>query len=223
MKLEEKFYTLLCALFAILVVVSNMIYQKFVYLPILSVHVFEISAGAVFYPASFLITNLITEFYGKEKAQFCVRLSTAINITVCCLVQFIGGLEATKWSKIDNATFNSIFGVYGFALLGSLVASYIAQMVDIRLYLLIKKLISNRYLVLSSLSSAVSLLVDTSIVIIFIAIIGAVPYEQVFPLILNSYMYKLSFIIIATPIFLFIVMYFKRKATVAGDPAVYLY
>ena len=211
MQSEEKLYTILCALFTVLVVVSNIVYQKFVYLPIFSIYTFEISAGAIFYPASFLIINLITEFYGKEKAKFCVRLSTAINITICFLVRFIGGLEATEWSKVSDNTFNLIFGIYGFALLGSLMATYIAQMVDIRLYLLIRKLMNNQYLFLCNLSSAVSLLIDTSIVIIFIAIIGAVPYNQIFSLILNSYIYKLVFIITTTPVFFLIVVYLKNK------------
>lgn len=211
MQPEEKLYTILCALFTVLVVVSNMVYQKFVYLPILSIYTFAISAGAIFYPASFLIINLITEFYGKERAKFCVRLSTTINITMCFLVQFIDGLEATQWSKVSNTTFNLIFGIYGFAILGSLIASYVAQMVDIRLYLIIKKLMNNKYLFLCNLSSAISLLIDTAIVIVFIAIIGAAPYDQIFSLILNSYIYKVVFIIITTPIFFLIVVYLQNK------------
>ena len=218
MKRKEKFYLILCTLFAALIVVSNMVYQKFVYLPIFSIYTFEISAGTIFYPASFLITNLITEFYGEEKAQFCVRLGMSINIIMCLLIQFIGSLQTTPWSKIDNAAFDLIFGVYSFALLGSLVANYVSQMVDIKLYLFIRKLTKNQYTFLCNLSSAISLLVDTSIVIIFIAIIGAIPYNHVFPLILNSYTYKLLFTIVTTPIFSFIVIYVKNMTKQINNP-----
>ena len=144
MQLEEKFYVSLCALFVVLIVVSNLVYQKFVYLPIFSIYTFELSVGAIFYPVTFLITNLISEFYGKEKAQFCVRLATSINILVLCIISFMGYLQATDWSKIDNNTFDSVFGAYSISLFGSMIASYTAQMIDIRLYLLIRKLTNNK-------------------------------------------------------------------------------
>ena len=75
MKNVEKIYTGLCVLFSVLIVVGNLTYQKFVILSILPFHTFEISVGAVLYPLTFLITDLITEFYGKEKARFCVRFA----------------------------------------------------------------------------------------------------------------------------------------------------
>ncbi|HJD56973.1 MULTISPECIES: queuosine precursor transporter [unclassified Candidatus Tisiphia] len=209
MQLEEKFYVSLCALFVVLIVVSNLVYQKFVYLPIFSIYTFELSVGAIFYPVTFLITNLISEFYGKEKAQFCVRLATSINILVLCIISFMGYLQATDWSKIDNNTFDSVFGAYSISLFGSMIASYTAQMIDIRLYLLIRKLTNNKYLFLRNLSSAISLFVDTSIVIIFVTIIGVVPYEQMISLIFNSYLFKLFFTIVTTPIFYYVVYYIR--------------
>ncbi|MCC8398996.1 MAG: queuosine precursor transporter, partial [Rickettsia endosymbiont of Platyusa sonomae] len=193
MQLQEKIYVFLCALFVVLIVVSNLVYQKFVYLPIFSIYTFELSVGAIFYPITFLITNLISEFYGKEKAQFCVRLATSINILVLCIISFMGYLQATDWSRIDNNTFNSVFGAYSISLFGSMIASYTAQMIDIRLYLLIRKLTNNKYLFLRNLSSAISLFVDTSIVIIFVTVIGVIPYGQMISLIFNSYLFKLFF------------------------------
>jgi hypothetical protein len=82
-------------------------------------------------------------------------------------------------------------------------------MIDIKLYLLIRRLTNNKYIFVRNLSSAVSLLVDTSIVIIFVTLIGAVPYQQMLPLIFNSYLFKLSFTIVTTPIFYYIVKYLQ--------------
>lgn len=207
MQLEEKFYTSLCVLFTVLVVVSNMVYQKFVYLTIFSLYTFELSVGAIFYPITFLITNLISEFYGKKQAQFCVRLAAVTNFMVLCLIIFMSNLQATVWSKVDNYTFNFVFGAYSFSLIGSIIASYIAQMIDIRLYLLIRKLTNNKYLLVRNFSSAIALFVDTTIVISFVTIIGVIPYEQVISVIFNSYLFKLFITILTTPIFYFIVQY----------------
>ena len=47
---EDRIYTTLCALFAVLIVMGNLIYQKFVFLPVLPFYTFELSVGAILYP-----------------------------------------------------------------------------------------------------------------------------------------------------------------------------
>jgi uncharacterized integral membrane protein (TIGR00697 family) len=208
---EEKIYVTLCTLFAVLVVTSNLIYQKFVYLPILSFHTFELSVGAIFYPLTFLITNLITEFYGKLKAKFCIRLALTMSILVSFILMIMNRLDATSWSRIDNDVFNLVFGVYNVSLVGSLIANYTAQIVDINLYSLIRKLTNNKYLFLRNLSSAVSLFIDTAIVVIFVTIFGIIPYSQMTSLIFNSYSFKLLFVILTMPLF-YLSAYVIRKS-----------
>jgi uncharacterized integral membrane protein (TIGR00697 family) len=212
MKIDEKLYASLCALFSVLVVMSNLVYQKFVYLPILPFYAFELSVGAIFYPLTFLITNLIAEFYGRGKAKFCVRLAISMSIIVALAINIMAKLDATPWSKIDNNIFNTVFGVYGTSLVGSIIASYTAQLIDIKLYLWIRKTTNNKFLWLRNLSSAISLLVDTSIVIAFITTFStSIPLNQMLPLIFNSYCFKLFFTICTTPLFYGIVYFIKSK------------
>ena len=133
---KDRIYTALCALFAVLIVMGNLIYQKFVFLPVLPFYTFELSVGAILYPLTFMLTDLIAEFYGKNRANFCVKLALALNITVALIIAFMDKLNATDWSKIDNDTFHKVFGLYGVSFLGSIIACYIAQLIDIRIYLL---------------------------------------------------------------------------------------
>ena len=62
---KEKVYLTLCVTFSVVVVSGNLIYQKFIELPFFALHTFELSVGAILYPLTFLLTDLITEFYGK--------------------------------------------------------------------------------------------------------------------------------------------------------------
>ena len=161
---DDYIYTSLCVLFSVLLVMGNLIYQKFVFLPIFSFHTFELSVGSILYPLTFLVTDLITEFYGKEKANFCVRLGIFMNIFIACIIASIDQLGATNWSKIDDATFHKVFGLYSVAFIGSIVACYTAQIVDIRLYLWIRKITKGKWLwARNNGSTAVSLFVDTFI------------------------------------------------------------
>ena len=68
----DKMYIVLCAFFSILIVICNLTYQKFVFLPLLPFHTFTLSVGAILYPLMFMLTDLIAEFFDKKKANFCV-------------------------------------------------------------------------------------------------------------------------------------------------------
>ena len=196
MQIQEKIYIFLCAAFATLIVTGNLIYQKFVYLPILPFHTFELSVGAILYPLTFLITDLIAEFYGKDKARFCVKLAIAMNVLTAIIIGGMDQLEAVNWSKIDNAMFHKVFGFYSVAFLGSIIANYIAQLVDIKIYLWIRGITKEKYLWLrNNLSTSISLFIDTTIVIVFLTIFGVLPMEQMSSLIINSYLFKLFFTI----------------------------
>ena len=70
----DRIYLFLAALFITSLVVSNLIFQKFFYWYPFSVrlfgsNLFELSVGILPYPITFLITDLISEIYGKKKAN----------------------------------------------------------------------------------------------------------------------------------------------------------
>ena len=199
---DESIYTSLCVLFSCLIVMGNLIYQKFVSLSLLPFHTFELSVGAILYPLTFLLTDLITEFYGKEKANFCVKLGICMNIFIACIIMGMDHLDATNWSKIDNTTFHKVFGMYSVAFLGSIIACYTAQIVDISLYLWIRKITKGKWLwARNNGSTAISLFVDTCIVIIFMTTFHVLPADRMWPLIINSYLFKLFFSICSIPLF----------------------
>lgn len=198
----DEVYTSLCVLFAVTIVLGNLIYQKFVFFSLFRFYTFEISVGAILYPLTFLLIGLITEFYGKEKAGFCVKLGIMTNIIVAIAIACIDSLEATRWSKVDNDLFHKVFGYYSVAFLGSVIACYVAQIVDINIYLWIRKITKNRWLwARNNGSTIISIFIDTFIVISFITFFQILPLDRMVPLVFNSYLYKLSFVILSTPLF----------------------
>jgi len=202
MNISEKIYTGLCVLFSSLIVLGNLTYKKFVTLQVPFIHSFELSVGAILYPLTFLLTDLIAEFYGKEKANFCVRFAILMNIVTALLLTMMDYLTATSWSQIDDAIFHQVFGSFNIAFIGSIIACYIAQGIDILLYLWIRKLTAGKYLWLrNNGSTAISLFIDTFTVLTFLTIFGVLPAERFHLLLVNSYSWKLSFTICSTPLF----------------------
>ncbi|MCC8418127.1 MAG: queuosine precursor transporter [Rickettsia endosymbiont of Glossina mortisans submortisans] len=202
--IKEKIYIILCIFFTVLIIVGNLIYQKFVSLNIFNFYILELSIGAIFYPLTFLLTDLIAEFYGKERANFCVKLAIIFNIIVVLITSLMDKLKATNWSNVDNITFHKVFGSYHISFLASTFACYIAQLVDINIYLWIRKITKGKYLwIRNNFSTAISLFIDTFIVIGIMSLFNIFPFDQLGQLVLNSYSFKLFFTVFSTPIFLF--------------------
>ena len=68
-QLASTIYMILATLFITSLVVSNLIFQKFFYWNPFGLFRFEVSVGILPYPITFLITDIISEIYGKKKAN----------------------------------------------------------------------------------------------------------------------------------------------------------
>jgi uncharacterized integral membrane protein (TIGR00697 family) len=202
MKVADKIYTGLCVFFSVIIVIGNLTYQKFVTLPIPFFHTFYLSVGAILYPLTYLVSDLIAEFYGRNKAIFCIRFALLMNIIAALIIYCMEHLEATSWSRIDDYMFHAVFGMYSIAFIGSIIACFISQNIDIYLYLFLRKLTKDKSLWLRNImSTSVSLFIDTFIVIGFMTYFEILPQKHMWDLIYNSYSFKLFFSICSTPLF----------------------
>jgi hypothetical protein len=88
------------------------------------------------------------------------------------------------------------------AFVASIIASYISQLIDIFVYSWMRKLTSGRWLLLrNAVSSAFSLFIDTCIVLFLMSIFKVLPIKNIWPLIVDSYGFKLMVVIALTPLF----------------------
>lgn len=208
---SDKMYIALCVLFSAFLITVTLTYKKIVYLPILPFHTFTLSVAVVICPLMFMLTDLVAEFYDKQKASFCVKIAIATNIVVALIVSGMDALQATPWSTVDDAKFHSVFGSYGFAFIACLFSCYVAQLVDINVYLYIKKLTNGQFLWLrNNASTAISLLVDTFIAIGLLTIIGIYPKEQMLMVMMHAYSYKLLFTVCNIPFFYLLVWIIRK-------------
>ena len=207
---NERVYICLTAIFCVLIIIGNLIYQKFVYLPV-GFYTFEISCGVIPYPFTFLITDLIAEFYGKQRARFTVKLGIALSIMVAGIFYVATSLQPTPWCLKISEEFNQVFGFFGIAFGCSLVATYCSQRLDVFIYLGIKKITSGKLLALRNFfSTSISLFVDTFIVLSLMTLLGVIPKSQYSGLIFQSYGFKISFAIVAVPLFYVLVKILRK-------------
>ena len=123
----QRIYLFLGALFITSLVVSNLIFQKFFYWHPIDVELFgsklfEISVGILPYPITFLITDLISEIYGKKRANDIVIAGIFASFFSMLIVYVANVAPATSWSPVYNKLFTTVFGSTAIAVFASMMA-----------------------------------------------------------------------------------------------------
>ncbi|MBN8511557.1 MAG: queuosine precursor transporter [Rickettsiales bacterium] len=194
-----KLFIIMNAIFCTLIVTGNLIFQKFVSID-LYLSTFEISVGVLLYPVTFLISDLVTEFYGVENAKFMVRNGVICSLIVMLLLAVSDFLSATDWSIVDDQTFHMVFNAFGIASFASIVANYVGQVADIHIFAHIKYLTKGRHLwIRNNVSTIVAQFIDTTTVVTMLAIFSIIPWDNYMIIMYSSIFFKVIAALLDTP------------------------
>ena len=214
---QDRIYLLLGGIFIASLISSNLIFQKFFFwtpfaflanpdsgnwVGWLSEYTFELSVGILPYPITFLVTDLISEIYGREKANRAVMVGFIASIFIMGVVMVGDMVSATQWSPVDDAVFHRVFGLFGPAVFASMTAYITAQFIDIRIFHFWKRKTNNRHLWLRNNGSTIfSQLIDTLSVLFLLCSFGIIDWVRFYPLLLNGFLFKVLVALIDTPFF----------------------
>ena len=166
----------------------------------------SVPAGVVAYPFTFLATDLISELFGRKRAQMLVWVGFGMNVFMLFLMSINHWLPNSSGVSGGLDLFE---GVYQFMVgntIASMIAYLIAQSVDVRLYHFWKRLTKGKHLWLrNNASTTVSQLVDSTAIITILYLAGNLGdaidnVGAVIILILNSYLFKFFFALFDTPL-----------------------
>jgi uncharacterized integral membrane protein (TIGR00697 family) len=208
----ERIYLILAALFITSLVVSNLIFQKFFYWDFFGWYRFEISVGVLPYPITFLITDTISEIYGKKKANQVVTLGIFASVFSLLIILLADTVPSTTWSPIGDDVFSNVFGATTIAVAASMLAYLLAQYVDIYVYHFWKKLTKGKYLWLrNNFSTFSSQFVDTFSVVFLLSLFGELEWDLFGGLLLSGFLFKALIALLDTPLLYLIVYLFQKK------------
>jgi len=214
--LSDKIFMSLAAVFIASLVGCNLIFQKFfqinIWVPFVGSYTFEQSVGLIAYPITFLVTDIISEIYGKTKANQVVMSGLFASIFMLLIVTVSDFLPATVWSPVNNATFNQVFGLSGAAVFASMMAYLFAQFIDIRLFHFWKRITNGKHLWLRNNASTVfSQFVDTFCVLFLLCSFDVIAWDRFSILLVNGFLFKVFFAAFDTPFCYLAVFYFQKK------------
>ena len=215
--LAQKLYFFLSSIFITALVVSNLIFQKFFSwytfnFEVFGIKLFELSVGVLPYPITFLITDIISEIFGKRKANQVVVMGILASIFSIGLLLLGDVLPASSSSPIDDKTFNLVFSASPLAVLASMSAYLIAQFLDIRIYHFWKQLTQGKYLWLrNNFSTFSSQIIDSTTVIALLCIFDILAWDLFLGLVLSSITFKIVVAVIDTPLLYLLVGLIRKK------------
>ena len=214
--LAQRIYLLLGALFITSLVVSNLIFQKFFYwypidIEIFGSKLFEISVGILPYPITFLITDLISEIYGKKRANDVVAVGVFASSFSLLIIYIASIAPATSWSPVDNNLFNTVFGNSTIAVFASMITYLFAQFIDIQIYHFWKKRTKGKHLWLrNNFSTWFSQFIDTFTIVFLLCSFDIIDWANFKGLLVSGFLFKVLVAVLDTPL-LYLGVYLFRK------------
>ena len=214
-KTANNLYILLSGVFIASLVSSNLIFQKFfqidIWIPFIGNYTFAQSVGLLPYPITFLVTDIISEIYGKEKANQVVTSGLVASLFMVLVVIVSDATTAADWSPVSGEQFHKVFGLSAAAVFASMIAYLFAQYIDIRIFHFWKKLTKGKHLWLRNNASTVfSQFIDTFLVLFLLCSLDVISWDRFLTLLINGFLFKVFFAAFDTP-FLYLSCNYLRK------------
>lgn len=209
--LALQLYFILGGLFIASLVVSNLIFQKFFTWNAWGIKEFNLSVGILPYPITFLITDLISEVYGKKKANLVVTAGVFASLFSLGIVYTANATTAMPDSPVSDALFTTVFGQTAIAVLASMLAYLFAQYIDIYVFHFWKKITKGKMLWLrNNFSTFTSQFIDTFSVLFLLCYYEIIDWSLFSTLFWSGFLFKICIAALDTP-FLYIGIWIFRK------------
>ena len=157
MNATHKLFVCLAAVFVSCLLLGDIIGGKTVGTPL-----GPISVGIIPFPVTFLLTDVVNDFYGRRGARFLTLLGFAMAVLAWVILQLGNLLPAHESTYFTQAEFTKIFGGSAQLFVASMIAYLLGQFLDIHVFQFWKALTQSRHLWLRATGSTLlSQIVDT--------------------------------------------------------------
>ncbi len=223
----DRLYLILASIFISSLVSCNLIFQKFfsvdIWIPFIGSYTFEQSVGLLAYPVTFLVTDIISEVYGRNKANQVVTSGLFASVFMLILVGLSDSIQSAQFGTGNIFAFNPsteqkenifhiVFGLSGAAVFASMIAYLFAQFVDVRLFHFWKNLTRGKHLWFrNNASTILSQCIDTFLVLVLLCYFNVIPWLKFGEYFINGFLFKIFFAAFDTPIVYLIIYFIRRK------------
>lgn len=156
--MHARLFVVLAAVFVTCLVVGDVIGGKNAATPI-----GPVSVGMIAFPVTFLLTDIVNDFYGSRGARFLTVVGFSAAALAWVVLQLATHSSTDSSSYFLEGEFSKIFGGSAQLFVASMLAYLIGQFLDISVFQFWKTLTQSRHLWLRATGSTLlSQLVDTA-------------------------------------------------------------
>lgn len=203
MSKRQKLFTTLAGIFLTALILAEITGSKLIQSSVTADIIFTMTMGVIPFPVTFLVTDIVNEYYGKPGIRFITFLGMFMIAFTYAVLLIDMSIPAASFSPVTDEAFNSVFGQSNRIILGSVAAYLVGQFIDVHIFHYIRRKTHERYLWLRATGSTfVSQLID-SFVVLFIAFSGKIPFDQIVNIGITNYVYKFFIAIALTPFIYF--------------------
>lgn len=212
-EIRTRLYLALVATFLTALLIADVTAGKFFQAGSLS-----ISVGIIPFPITFVLTDIVNEYYGKSGARTMTIIGAAMLIFAFAMITVARLLPVASNSPIPQDSFVSVFGMSGRFFAASLTAFLLGQLADIHAFHVVKRITQSRMLWLRATgSTAISQVVDT-VVVNAAALAGIETVANIAKITAWSYAYKMGVAIVLTPLLYAVHAFFRARWGLEGAP-----
>lgn len=173
-----------------------------------------VALGTILFASTFLCTDILSEYYGKEKARINILIGFCAFLFMTLLMIITIGFKPSSADWIQESLSNVFTPMTRF-FIASMIAYLISQYFDVWLYNYLKNLKSIKFLWFrNNISTVASSLVDNTVFSIFAWILlNPDPinlYNVIMIYILGTYILRIILALLDTP-FIYLAKYFIPK------------
>ena len=156
----HKLFVYLCAVFVSCLLLGDIIGGKTI-----PTWLGPISVGIIPFPVTFLLTDVVNDFYGRKGARFLTLLGFAMAVLSWLVLQLATALPVHESTYFTQPEFAKIFGGSAQLFVASMIAYLLGQYLDIQVFQFWKALTESKHLWLRATGSTLlSQVVDTVVI-----------------------------------------------------------
>lgn len=210
MSSSHKLFVVLAAIFVSCLLLGDVIGGKTITTPM-----GPISVGIIPFPVTFLLTDVVNDFYGRRGARFITFLGFGMALLAYVILQVGTWLPVHTSTYFTQDEFSKIFGGSAQLFVASMIAYLIGQFLDIQVFQFWKALTQSKHLWLRATGSTLlSQIVDTVVINVIFwgwtaasdpsSFLGKMDpgsrWSWVFAKVLREYLIKLVVAVLLTPV-----------------------
>jgi uncharacterized integral membrane protein (TIGR00697 family) len=203
---KQQFFVWLTAIFVAALVTGDFIGGRFF---VLFGHTF--SAGIIPFPLTFVLTDIVNEFYGTSGARRLTFVGLGAAVFVWGVIQLALHLPPSPMSPISDEVFHAAFGTAARLYVASLCAYVIGQLLDISIFRALRRATGHRLLWLRATGSTVLSQMIDSFTVSFVFLAGTRSMGFITSNAASNYVGKLIMAVLLTPVIYAMHAVFRRR------------